>query len=218
AMLVVAPLMHGNAQWVMWNAFMMAGTAVLYTDNRNDPQAVLRLAGDEGVLTIALVGDAMARPLAEALESAPPGAYDTSTLMAIASGGAMLSATVKAELKEQLPGIIIMDRFGSSESGAQGAVEDDASGPRFVMSDDTSVLDDELRPLTPGDGRIGHLARTGRIPPGYYQGPGQDRCHLSDRCPRRPVVGARRPGIRRARRHHHCPRSGLGFDQLRWGE
>jgi acyl-CoA synthetase (AMP-forming)/AMP-acid ligase II len=171
AMLVVAPLMHGNAQWVMWNAFMMAGTAVLYTDHRYDPHALLRLAGDEGVLTIALVGDAMARPLAEALESAPPGAYDTSTLMAIASGGAMLSATVKAELKEQLPGVIIMDRFGSSESGAQGAVEDDASGPRFVMSDDTSVLDDELRPLTPGDGRIGHLARTGRIPLGYYKDP-----------------------------------------------
>jgi len=171
AMLVVAPLMHGNAQWVMWNAFMMGGTAVLYTDHRYDPHALLRLAGDEGVLTIALVGDAMARPLAEALDSAPPGAYDTSTLMAIASGGAMLSGTVKAELKEQLPGVIIMDRFGSSESGAQGAVEDDASGPRFVMSDDTSVLDDELRPLTPGDGRIGHLARTGRIPLGYYKDP-----------------------------------------------
>jgi fatty-acyl-CoA synthase len=155
----------------MWNAFMMAGSAVLYTDHRYDPDALLRLAGDEGVVTIALVGDAMARPLAEALESAPRGAYDTSTLMAIASGGAMLSATVKAELKEQLPGVMIMDRFGSSESGAQGAVEDGASGPRFVMSDDTSVLDVELRPLTPGDGRIGHLARTGRIPLGYYKDP-----------------------------------------------
>jgi fatty-acyl-CoA synthase len=171
AMLVVAPLMHGNAQWVMWNAFMMAGTAVLYTEHRYDADALLRLAGDEGVLTIALVGDAMARPLAEALESAPPGSYDTSTLMAVASGGAMLSATVKAELREQLPGVMIMDRFGSSESGAQGAVEDGASGPRFVMGDDTSVLDDELRPLTPGDGRIGHLARTGRIPLGYYKDP-----------------------------------------------
>ena len=171
AMLVVAPLMHGNAQWVMWNAFMMAGTAVLYTEHRYDADALLRLAGDEGVLTIALVGDAMARPLAEALESAPPGSYDTSTLMAVASGGAMLSATVKAELREQLPGVMIMDRFGSSESGAQGAVEDGASGPRFVMGGDTSVLDDELRPLTPGDGRIGHLARTGRIPLGYYKDP-----------------------------------------------
>ena len=81
----------------------------------------------------------------------------------------MLSATVKRELQERLPGIMIMDRFGSSESGAQGAVEEGATGPRFVMGGDTSVLDDELHPLRPGDGRIGRLARTGRIPVGYYK-------------------------------------------------
>ena len=168
-MLVVAPLMHGNAQWVMWNAFMMGATAVLYTDHRYDPDHLWRLIGDEGVVSVGLVGDAMARPLAEALASAPPGTYDTSTLAAVGSGGAMLSATVKRELQEQLPNMVIMDRFGSSESGAQGAVEDGATGPRFVMGDDTSVLDDELRPLRPGDGRIGRLARTGRIPLGYYK-------------------------------------------------
>ena len=39
------------------------------------------------------------------------------------------------------------------------------------MSADTSVLDDDLRPLRPGDGRIGRLARTGRIPVGYYKDP-----------------------------------------------
>ncbi len=169
AMLVAAPLMHGNAQWVMWNAFMMAGTAVLYTEHRYRPDLLLRMVGDEGVASIGLVGDAMARPLAEALASAPSGTYDTSTLLAIGSGGAMLSATVKAELKEQLPGVMIMDRFGSSESGAQGAVEDGATGPRFVMSDDTSVLDEQLLPLAAGDGRIGRLARAGRIPLGYYK-------------------------------------------------
>ncbi len=64
-----------------------------------------------------------------------------------------------------------MDRFGSSESGAQGAVDDAASGPRFVMSADTSVLDEDLRALRPGDGHIGHLARTGRIPLGYHKDP-----------------------------------------------
>ncbi len=106
-----------------------------------------------------------------ALASARPGTYDTSTLAVIGSGGAMLSSTVKDELKKQLPGVIIMDRFGSSESGAQGAVEEGASGPRFQMSDDTSVLDEQLRPLTPGDGKIGRLARTGRIPIGYYKDP-----------------------------------------------
>jgi len=168
-MLVVAPLMHGNAQWAMWNAFMMAGTAVLYTLHHFDPDRLLRLVGDEGVVSAALVGDAMARPLCEALAAAAPGTYDTSTLLVIGSGGAMLTAAVKADLAAQLPGAMIMDRFGSSEAGAQGAVEVGASGPKFVMSDDTAVLDDDLRPLTPGDGRIGRLARTGRIPLGYYK-------------------------------------------------
>jgi 3-oxocholest-4-en-26-oate---CoA ligase len=170
-MLVVAPLMHGNAQWVMWNAFMMGATSVIYTDHRYDPDALWRLVGDEGVVSLGLVGDAMARPLTEALASAPPGTYDTSTLMVVGSGGAMLSSTVKSELKQQLPQVMVMDRFGSSESGAQGAVEDGATGPRFVMSDDTSVLDDDLRPLSPGGATIGRLARTGRIPLGYYKDP-----------------------------------------------
>ena len=168
-MLVVAPLMHGNAQWAMWNAFMMAGTAVLYTEHRFDADRILRIIGEERVVSTALVGDAMARPLSEALAAAPPGTYDTSTLAVIGSGGAMLSATVKAELATQLPGAMIMDRFGSSEAGAQGAVEVGASGPKFVMSEDTAVLDDDLRPLAPGDGRIGRLARSGRIPLGYYK-------------------------------------------------
>ena len=39
------------------------------------------------------------------------------------------------------------------------------------MDDDTSVLDDDVEPLTPGDGKIGRLARTGRIPLGYYKDP-----------------------------------------------
>ena len=168
-MLVVGPLMHGNAQWAMWNAFMMAGTTILYTEHHFDPDRLLRLIGDEGVVSTALVGDAMARPLCEALAAAPPGTYDTSTLLVIGSGGAMLSATVKADLAAQLPGAMVMDRFGSSEAGAQGAVEVGASGPKFVMTEDTAVLDDDLNRLVPGDGRIGRLARTGRIPLGYYK-------------------------------------------------
>jgi 3-oxocholest-4-en-26-oate---CoA ligase len=163
--------MHGNAQWVMWNGFMMGATAVLYTDHRYDPDALWRLVGDEGVVSMGLVGDAMARPLADALATAPPGTYDTSTLAVVGSGGAMLTSTVKDELRRQLPNVMIMDRFGSSESGAQGAVEEGATGPRFSMSADTTVLDDQLRPLTPGGGAIGRLARTGRIPLGYYKDP-----------------------------------------------
>ncbi len=170
-MLAVAPLMHGNAQWVMWNAWMMGGTAILYTEHRYDAESLLQLAAEERVVSIGLVGDAMARPLARAADSARPSTYDLSNLRVIGSGGAMLSRTVKDELAAVLPGVVVMDRFGASESGAHGAVEMGASGPRFVMSADTTVLDDDLRPLVPGDGRIGRLARSGRIPLGYYKDP-----------------------------------------------
>ncbi len=166
-MFVAGPLMHGNAQWAMWNGLLMGGTVVLYTEHRFDPHLVWRIVERERAVSLALVGDAMARPLADALANADP-PYDTSSVFVVASGGAMLSATVKEELKALLPSAIVMDRFGSSEAGAQGAVDDGAAGPRFVMGDDTSVLDDDLRPLAPGDGRIGHLARRGRIPLGYY--------------------------------------------------
>ncbi|HXW39454.1 MAG TPA: acyl-CoA synthetase [Acidimicrobiales bacterium] len=169
AMLVTAPLMHGNAQWASWSCFFMGGTVVLYTERTYDARSVLRLVSEEHVLSVALVGDAMARPLSRALADSPPGTYDTSSLLVIGSGGAMLSAAVKGELEEQLPGVIVMDRFGASESGAQGAVERGARGPRFVMGPDTTVLDDDLRSLSPGDGRVGRLARTGRIPLCYYK-------------------------------------------------
>ena len=171
AMLVTAPLMHGNAQWASWSAFFMGGTVVLYTEPTYDGAAVLRLISDERVISVALVGDAMARPLAEAVAAAPPGTYDTSSLLAIGSGGAMLSAAVKEELSTLFPGVLIMDRFGASESGAQGAVEHGERGPVFAMGPDTTVLDDDLRPLTPGDGQIGRLARKGRIPLGYHKDP-----------------------------------------------
>ncbi|MHB1518175.1 MAG: AMP-binding protein [Acidimicrobiales bacterium] len=170
-MLAVAPLMHGNAQWMMWNAWMMGGTAVLYAERRYNADSLLQLAAEERTVSIGLVGDAMARPLARAAASARPGTYDLSHLRIIGSGGAMLSGTVKDELAAVLPDVVVTDRFGASESGAHGAVETGASGPRFVMSADTTVLDDDLRPLAPGDGRIGRLARSGRIPLGYYKDP-----------------------------------------------
>jgi len=79
-MLVVGPLMHGNAQWAMWNAFMMAGRRALHSAPlrpRPDPPSDRRRAG--GV--VGARRDAMARPLAETLAAAAPGTYDVSTLL-----------------------------------------------------------------------------------------------------------------------------------------
>jgi acyl-CoA synthetase (AMP-forming)/AMP-acid ligase II len=112
----------------------------------------------------------MARPLTDALEG---GSYDLPALRVIGSGGAILSEHVKDELKQRLPTVVVMDNFGGSEGGAQGqhvgrGANDTA--PRFRPEPTTAVLHMEThKPLEPGCGEIGWLARRGRIPLGYYK-------------------------------------------------
>jgi fatty-acyl-CoA synthase len=146
----------------------LGGTTVIYTEPTFDADKVLQLVERERVLSISLVGDAMGRPLAETLARSP-GTYDTTSLVAVSSGGARFSDTVKAEIRVQLPNVLVMDQFGSSESGAQGSISEGGTGPRFAMNQDTAVLDEDLRPLQPGDGRIGRLARRGHVPIGYFK-------------------------------------------------
>ena len=97
--LALAPLMHGNAQWTMFNTIFGGGTVVLSTDRRFDPDAIWKLIDAEKINTVSLVGDAMARPLVDALaaRSAP------ASLFAIVSGGAILSPTIKTQMHELMP-------------------------------------------------------------------------------------------------------------------
>jgi acyl-CoA synthetase (AMP-forming)/AMP-acid ligase II len=115
----------------------------------------------------------MARPLLDTLASAPPGTYDTSTLLVFASGGAILSAATKSQIADVLPNVIVIDAFGSSETGIAGSrsagASDGGNGARFTVDESTSVLDDDLRPVPPGSGRIGRLARRGHVPLGYFK-------------------------------------------------
>jgi acyl-CoA synthetase (AMP-forming)/AMP-acid ligase II len=39
------------------------------------------------------------------------------------------------------------------------------------MDDNVTVLDEDLNPVEPGSGKIGRLARSGRLPLGYYKDP-----------------------------------------------
>jgi acyl-CoA synthetase (AMP-forming)/AMP-acid ligase II len=67
---------------------------------------------------------------------------------------------------------MVLDSFGASETGAAGTVYDmegPAAGPKFTMGPDTTVLDDDLRPVEPGSGVVGRLAKRGHIPLGYYK-------------------------------------------------
>jgi fatty-acyl-CoA synthase len=169
--MVNAPLMHGGGQWMAFINLYAGGTIVLNCDRHFDPDRIWRTVERERCNSVMVVGDAMGRPLAEAL--AAPGAwYDTSSVVVIGSGGAILSPAVKEQLRSQLPNAMVMDSFGASETGAGGAVHDTdgpAAGPRFTMGEFMTVLDDEVRPVAPGSGVVGRLARRGHIPIGYYK-------------------------------------------------
>lgn len=161
----IPPLIHGAAQLGVFICFNWGGKIVLAP--RFDPAASWDLVEKEKVNTITLVGDAIARPLAETL-SATKEHRDVSSLVYISSAGAVLSDSVKDQLKELLPNTIVAESFGSSETGFQG-MESGAGRMRFVMNERTTVLNDDLKPVEAGSGDIGRVALKGRIPMGYYK-------------------------------------------------
>ncbi len=161
--LALAPLMHGNAQWSLMVGLYGGNAVTLNSSRRFDADEIWDLVEREGVNVISLVGDAMARPLVDALahRMAPP------SLFALVSGGAILSPAIKQELNERAPNVAVIDAFGASETGANGSVDVTDKGPRFQMNEWTTVIteDGDVAPV----GVVGLLARHGHVPVGYYK-------------------------------------------------
>ncbi|GAA3242510.1 acyl-CoA synthetase [Actinocorallia longicatena] len=162
-----APVMHGAGQWVALMSLFSGAQVVLYTNHNFDPAEALGILAREKANVIMVVGDVMARPLAAELAK---GGHDTSSLFAIASGGAPLTEHAKDALKEHLPFAMFLDNYGASETGACGPSVGGKEGTaRFQMKPGITVLDDDLKPVQPGE--IGKLARSGHIPIGYFNDP-----------------------------------------------
>lgn len=169
--LTLSPLMHGGGQWPLFITLFSGGVGLLPTSPSFDPGEVLALIESERVLTLSIIGDAMGRPLGEA-KLAAGSSVDTSSLAAISTGGALLTQPVRDLLREAFGEILLTGGVGSSEIGSaarETGSADPVSGPRFKLDTTVAVLDDELDPVGPGG--VGRLARTGRIPLGYYRDP-----------------------------------------------
>jgi acyl-CoA synthetase (AMP-forming)/AMP-acid ligase II len=168
--LCLAPLIHGNAQWAALMA-LFAGDLVVMLPHF-DAHDAWRAIERHRVNTVVLIGDAMARPLIEALIA---GGYDASSLSFVSSSAALFSPSVKRQYLQLLPDVMITDAIGSSETGFAGigVVADVAGGamdgPRVMPGSGTTVLGDDGRPAPPGV--IGRLAKTGPLPLGYYKDP-----------------------------------------------
>lgn len=164
--------MHGTSTLTAFIGFHYGQKVVVHS--KYAPVEVLRTIEREKVTSVSLVGDAMLRPLADAL-AGPLKDTDVSSLFSLSSSGAILSETVRDQFRALAPNCMILNNFGSSESGFNGTATDD-SGPRrgfrLRVSAHIAVVDPaSLGPVAPGE--PGRIALRGHVPLGYYNDPGK---------------------------------------------
>ncbi|MFF7475157.1 AMP-binding protein [Streptomyces sp. NPDC008092] len=164
------PLMHGTSTLTTFIGFNFGQRVVIH--RKFVPEEVLRTVEKEKVTSMSLVGDAMLRPLVDALNG-PLKGTDCSALFSVSSSGAILSETVRRQFSELVPNAMLLNNFGSSESGFNGTATDSSgagSGFRVRVNSRTEVVDPATHePVTAGE--IGRVAQSGHVPLGYYNDP-----------------------------------------------
>jgi 3-oxocholest-4-en-26-oate---CoA ligase len=168
-MVMIPPLMHGAAQWATFIMMHLGVRVVIPDENRRaDPADILRAVERERASMITVVGNAVMRPL---LEEMTTGRYDLSSLAVIGNGGARLMPELKERVLAFLPGLLINDSMGASETGAQASqlsAKGAVSTGRFSAGPGAVVLTEALDALhEPGHDGIGWLGQSGWIPLGY---------------------------------------------------
>src|SRR5258708_1621770 len=164
-----APLIHGNAQWAAIAGLFAGDTIVLLPSF--DPHEIWKSVERYKVNVLVIIGDAMARPLIEALAE---GGNDTSSLVAVSSSAALFSPVVRDACLAALPNVVFTDAIGASETGFTGisfvsAGSQTRGGPTVTPGPDTVVIDENGQRVGPGE--TGRLARGGHVPLGYYKDP-----------------------------------------------
>lgn len=167
-MLVMPPLMHGSGFLMGIYTLATGGTVITLPSPSFDPFEALECCARHRPTNTVIVGDAFARPLLRALDQ---GGGDISSIEVMISSGTMWSPEVKAGLLRHNPSLMIIDSLGSSESLGMGAAVQTAANAgaptRFMHDPDTIVVDDDFRPVAPG--QVGRIARGGLLPRGYYK-------------------------------------------------
>lgn len=171
-MVPCCPQMHGTGLLTSIAALAMGGTVLTLTHPSFDPAELWEAVGRHGVSSMAIVGDAFAKPMLRELE-ANPGKYDISSVVSIISSGVMWSPEVKQGLLEHNRNMVLTDSFGASEAVGFGRSDTTADGTtevaRFQIGEHCKVFTEDLREVTPGSDEAGFVARSGAIPRGYYK-------------------------------------------------
>jgi acyl-CoA synthetase (AMP-forming)/AMP-acid ligase II len=170
--LVACPLMHGLGSLSAFQVLASGGSVIVLTGRSFDVVELLDTCARQRINSVAIVGDAIAKPMLESLDAAP-GRWALPSLKVLSSSGAMWSAAVKEGLVRHLPDTLLVDTLGSSEAIGIGS---SVSGrgrtvgtARFALGPDTRVLAEDGSWVAPGSGEQGLLARRGPTSIGYYK-------------------------------------------------
>ena len=166
------PMMHGTGLLTAIAALAMGGTVVTLTKPSFDAKELWETVQRRAVTSLAIVGDAFAKPMLRALED-NPGRYDISSLLGVVSSGVMWSPEVKQGLLRHNPNMVLTDSFGASEAVGFGRSDTTANGTvevaRFQLGEHCKVFTEDFREVQPGSDEAGFVARSGAIPRGYYK-------------------------------------------------
>ncbi len=166
-----SPLMHATGYMFAKSMLVQGGTVVTVPDRRFDAAALLDAVDRDGVTAMAIVGDAFALPMLEALDAAP-GRWDLSSLALLVSAGVMWSAEVKTGLARHLSTTLFADLLGSTEAHGLGSAVSgagtDPSTATFSLGAHAMVIDPEAGTVL-GPGDTGMLAVAGPCPIGYHK-------------------------------------------------
>ena len=174
--LPAAPLMHGAGCLTCLPVIARGGAIVLLESSSFSAEELLDTVERERVNSVGWVGDAFAKPVLAALEAAPH-RWDLSSWSIVTSGGVLFSDEVKGGLIHHVPGLLIADIYGASETleAARSIVGGDSGripARSFEVGDGVAVLNDEDVEVVPGSGEVGRVAFAGRrLPLGYYRDP-----------------------------------------------
>jgi len=172
AMVPCCPLMHGTGLLTAISVLSQGGTVVTLTKPSFDAVELLETIERRQVGSIAIVGDAFAKPILRELD-ANPGRYNLSSLLAVISSGVMWSPEVKQGLLRHHAGMVLTDSFGASEAVGFGRSDTTANGTtevaRFQLGEHCKVFTEDWREVQPGSDEVGFVARAGAIPRGYYK-------------------------------------------------
>ena len=215
--LPACPLMHGTGCMTQLIVMSGGGCVVTLESRGLDVEELLDTIEREKVNAIAIVGDAFGKPILRALD-AEPDRWDLSSLFIITSSGVMFSEPTKQGLLKHLPTMMIVDAFSSSEAVGMGQSVSSAGGTadtaKFMVGENTRVVDEDGHDVKPGSGEIGRVAVGGYQPVGYYKDEAKSAAtFLDDRRP--PLLGARRLRAGRGGRLDHPARPRLGVHQHR---